>query len=80
MSYGTRVVPLWVDFFMTTTYWPGPYQNKGLLRVAHKQPVRVLLWPIRVLPLDPLWAAYGLRARAGSNHYLLVRTLFLYNF
>ena len=50
-----------------------PVENYGLLRAARKLTVRVLPWHVRVLVLVPLQAAYRLRARAGSNHYFLVR-------
>ena len=41
--------------------------------MARKRPVRVLIWPVRVLLLVPLWADYGLQVCAGSYHYLLAR-------
>ena len=50
-------------------------KNQGLLKEARKRPVKVLPWLIRLLPLVPSLAAYGLWARAGSINYFLVRPL-----
>ena len=56
-----------------------PDHNSGQLKASRKKSgrvlpfFRVLPWPGRVLPGSTLTGRFRARARAGSNHYQLVR-------